>query len=60
MIRLYDGMYPMPNDMLAEIGPHTDVAIREEDPVSREDRDPPTDSSDTNAEKDRSPARITS
>ena len=21
MIRLYDGMYPMPNDMLAEIGP---------------------------------------
>ena len=28
MIRLYDGMYPMPNDMLAEIRLPTDVAIR--------------------------------
>ena len=40
MIRLYDGMYPMPNDMLAEIGPPPDVAIRRRSSNPR--RDPPT------------------
>ena len=51
MIRLYDGMYPMPNDMLAEIGPPPDVAIRRRSSNPR--RDPPTPTQGRDARKTR-------
>ena len=46
MIRLYDGMYPMPNDMLAEIGLPTDVAIRRRPHNPKRDLPTPTQGRD--------------
>ena len=47
MIRLYDGMYPMPNDMLAKIGPPpTTVAIRGRSRNPRRDLPTPTQGRD--------------
>ena len=46
MIRSYDGMYPMPNDVLAKIGLPTDVAIRRRSRNPRRDLPTPTQGRD--------------